>query len=129
MAPITWNESETKLTVLTVILRKSRKQGQTIAATSIQEIKNDLKKYYDKDLSERQILNVTQSLKRIVIKEKDPRDHRKTLYRINPNAIKELSFTLVKLNNENKHNDDFVDGILYYPISSVEKKRFLAISH
>jgi len=81
---INWSKSETKLAVLVIIVKKSRKLNQTIAAISIQGIKRGLKKYYDKDLTERQILNVIRSLGRIVVKEKDPRNHRRTLYRINP---------------------------------------------
>lgn len=126
---INWSKSETKLTVLVVILRKSRKRNQTISATSIQEIKSGLKKYYDKDLSKRQILNVVRSLGRIVVKEKNPHDHRKTLYRINPNLVEEITFTLVKLNNEKANENNGIDGILYTPIASIEKKKFLAVSH
>jgi len=127
--PINWSKSETKLAVLAVILRKSRKLNQTIVAISIQEIKRGLKKYYDKDLTERQILNVIQSLGKIVVKEKDPRNHRKTLYRINPCSVEEITFTLVKLNNEKAHKNNGLNGILYYPFSSTKKKKFLAISH
>jgi hypothetical protein len=127
--PTNWSKSETKLAVLSVILRKSRKRNQTIVASSIQDIKTGLKKHYDKDLTERQILNVTRSLARIVIKEKDPRNHRKTLYRINPSAVEEISFTLVKLDNEKTSENNGIDGILYCPLASIEKKKFLAISH
>ena len=127
--PINWSRSETKLAVLAVILRKSRKLNQTIAATSIQGIKRGLKKYYDKDLTERQILNVIRSLEKIVVKEKDPRNHRKTLYRINPSLVEEITFTLVKLNHEKAHKNNGLDGILYYPVLGMEKKKFLAISH
>jgi len=127
--PTNWSKSETKLAVLAVILRKSRKLIQAIAATSIQGIKSGLKKYYDKDLTERQILNVIRSLGKIVVKEKDPHNHRKTLYRINPSSVEEITFTLVKLNNEEVHKNNSLEGILYYPFPSIKKKKFLAISH
>lgn len=126
---INWSKSETKLAVLVIIVKKSRKLNQTIAAISIQGIKRGLKKYYDKDLTERQILNVIRSLGRIVVKEKDPRNHRRTLYRINPSAVEEITFTLVKLNNEEARKNNDLDGLLCYPFSSIEKKKFLAISH
>jgi len=85
--PLNRSKSETKLAVLSVIIKKSRKLNQTIAAASIRQIKAGLKKYYNKDLTERQILNVIRTLGRIVVKEKDPRNHRRSLYRINPNSI------------------------------------------
>lgn len=127
--PVNWNKSETKLAVLAVILQKSRKQNQAIAAISIHQIKAGLKERYNKDLTERQIHNVIQSLGKIVVKEKDPRNHRRTLYRINPNSIEETVITLVNLNNttEDKHTN--LEGILCCPFSSTNKKKFLAIMH
>jgi len=127
--PGNWNKSDTKLTVLAVILQKSRKQNQAITAISLRQIKAGLKKHYDKNLSERQILNVIKSLGKVVVKEKDPRDQRKTLYRINPNAIEEMVITLIKLNNETEHTNNNIEGILSYPFSSTQKKKFLAIGH
>ena len=127
--PTNWSKSETKLAVLAVILQKSRKQNQAIAAISIRQIKAGLKKYYNKDLSQRQILNVIQSLEKIVVKEKDPRNHRRTLYRINPSKVEEMVITLIKLNNETGHKNNSFEGILCYPFSSTKKKKFLAISH
>ncbi len=127
--PVNWNKSETKLAILAVILQKSRKQNQAISASSIYQIKSGLKKQYDKDLSERQILNVLKSLGKIIVKEKDPRDHRKTLYRINPNAIEEIVITLIKLNNENEQINNNIEGILSYPFLSTQKKKVLAIGH
>lgn len=128
--PTNWSKSDTKLAVLSVILQKSRKQNQAIAAISIRQIKAGLKKTYNKDLSPRQIRNVIQSLRKIVVKEKDPRNHRRTLYRINPSAIEEMVITLIKLNNETGHKNNSFEAILCcYPFSSTEKKKFLAISH
>jgi len=127
--PINWSKSETKLAVLVVILQKLRKQNQAIAAISIRQIKAGLKKYYSKDLSQRQILNVIRSLGKIVVKEKDPRNHRRTLYRINPNSVEEATITLVKLNNKKTHKDNYFEGTLSYPLLSTEKKKFLAIGH
>lgn len=127
--PTNWNKSDTKLATLAVILQKSRKQNQAITAISLSQIKAGLKKHYDKDLSERQILNVIRSLGKVVVKEKDPRDQRKTLYRINPNAIEEMVITVIKLNNETVHTNNNIEGILSYPFSSTEKKNFLAIGH
>lgn len=127
--PTNWSKSETKLAVLAVIIKKSRKRNQTIAAASIRQIQSGLKKYYNKDLTERQILNVIRSLGRIVVKEKDPRNHRRTLYRINPNSIEEATITLVKLNNKKTHKNNYFEGTLCYPLLSTEKKKFLAICH
>ena len=127
--PTNWSKSETKLAVLAVILQKTKKQNQAITAISLRQIKAGLKKHYDKDLSQRQILNVIRSLGKIVVKEKDPRDHRKTLYRINPNAVKEMVITLIKLNNETENENNNIEGILSYPLLSSEKKKFLAIGH
>jgi len=127
--PVNWSKSETKLAVLAVILQKSQKQNQAITAISLRQIKSGLKKYYDKDLSERQILNVIRSLGKVVVKEKDPRDHRRTLYRINPSAVKEMVITLIKLNNETENENNNIEGILSYPLLVSEKKKFLAIGH
>ncbi len=115
--------------MLSVIIKKSRKLNQTIAAASIQQIQSGLKKDYNKDLTERQILNVIKSLGRIVVKEKDPRNHRRTLYRINPNSVEEATITLVKLNNKKAHKNNYFEGTLSYPLLSKEKKKFLAIGH
>jgi len=119
LIPILWS----------VIIKKSRKLNQTIAAASIRQIQSGLKKYYNKDLTERQILNVIRSLGRIVTKERDPRNHRKTLYRINPNSIEEATITLVKLNHKKTHTNNYFEGTLCYPLLSTEKKKFLAIGH
>lgn len=126
---INQNKSATKLAVITVILQKSRKQNQAITAISLRQIKSELKKQYDKDLSERQILNVLRSLGKIVVKEKDPRDQRKTLYRINSNAMEEKVITLIKLNNKTGSSNKNIEGILTSPFSSTEKEKFLAIVH
>jgi len=127
--PINRSKSETKIAVLAVIIEKSRKRNQAIAAASLRQIKAELKKYYNKDLTERQILNVIRGLGRIVVKEKDPRNHRRTLYRINPNSVEEAAITLVKLNNKKAHKNNDFEGILCYPLLSTEKKKFLAIGH
>ena len=127
--PINWSKSETKLAVLVVILQKLRKQNQAIAAISIRQIKAGLKKYYSKDLSQRQILNVIRSLGKIVVKEKDPRNHRRTLYRINPSAVEEMVITLIKFNNETGHKNNSFEGMLCNSLLSAEKKKFLIISH
>lgn len=127
--PINWSKSETKLAVLAIIFQESRKQNQTIAATSISQIKAGLKKFYNKDLSQRHILHVIQSLGKIILKEKDPRDQRKTLYRINPSVVEEMMVTLIKLNNESKHESTNFDWILCEPFSPTDKRKFLGISH
>ena len=127
--PINWSKSETKLAVLAVIFQKIEKQNQIIAAISIRQIKAGLKKHYNKDLSERQILNVVRSLEKIVVTEKDPRNHRMTLYRINPSAAEEMQITLIKLDNETDYENNNFVGILCYPFSSTKKKKFLAIGH
>lgn len=127
--PHNWSKSETELAVLSIIIKKSRKLNRTIAAASIRQIQSGLKKYYNKDLTERQILNVIRSLGRIVVKEKDPRNHRRTLYRINPNSVEEATITIVKLNNKKTHKNNYFEGTLCYPLLSTEKKKFLAIGH
>lgn len=121
------SKSEIIIAVLAVISKKSRERKRTIAATSLREIKNGLKKHYDKDLSERQILNVIRDLGKLVIKEKDPRNHRRSLYRTNPNFVEEATLTLVKLNNNKEHKSNDFEGILYSPLVKTEKKKFLVI--
>jgi hypothetical protein len=122
-------KSEVIIAVLAVISKKSRERNRTIAVASLREIKNGLKKHYNKDLTERYILNMIGSLGKLVIKEKDPRNHRKSLYRINPNFGKEATLTLVKLNNEKTQKNNEFEGILYSPIVNTEKKKFLVINH
>jgi hypothetical protein len=120
------SKSEIIIAVLAVISKKSRERKRTIAAASLQEIRNGLKKHYEKDLSERQILNVIRDLGKIVIKEKDPRNHRRSLYRTNPNFVEEVTLTLIKLNKEEHQSKDF-EGILYAPLVKTDKKKFLVI--
>lgn len=123
------NKSETKIAVLAIIIKKSRRLNHTSAAASMQQIKDGLKKTYNKELTERQILNLIRGLGTIVRKEKDPRNHRRTLYRINPNLIEETTITLVKLSNNQMQKRSGFEGILCYPLLSTEKKKFLAICH
>jgi hypothetical protein len=124
------SKSEIIMAVLAVISKKSRELNRTIAAASLREIKTGLKKHYNKDLSERHILNMIHSLEKLVIKEGDPRNHRRSLYRINPNFVEEATtLTLVKLDNEQAHNNNDLEGILYSPLIKIEKKRFLVIDH
>jgi len=122
-------KSEIRLAVLVIISKKSRARNRTIAAISLREIKNGLRKYYNKDLTERHILNVIRDLEKIVVNEKDPRNHRRTLYRINPTFIEEITLTLIKLNNEKLHTNNLLKGLLCVPLLSIEKKKFLVIDH
>ena len=117
------SNSEMILAVLAVISKKSRERDRTIAATSLQEIEEGLKKYYSKDVTERHILNVIRCLGNLVIKEKDPRNHRRSIYRTNPNFVEEVTLTLVKLTNEQEHASKF-EGILYAPLVKQTKKNF-----
>jgi hypothetical protein len=118
---------EIKMAVMAVISKRSKDRDRTIAAASLREIKNDLKKNYLKDVTKRQILNVIRDLGKIVIKEKDPRDRRRTLYRINPNLVEDAILTLIKLDDEKAYGHDGYEGILYDPPPSPEKAKFLAI--
>jgi hypothetical protein len=118
---------EIKMAVMAVISKRSKGRDRTIAAASLREIKNDLKKNYLKDVTERQVLNVIRDLGKIVIKERDPRDRRRTLYRINPNLVEEAILTLIKLDDEKAYGHDGYEGILYDPPPSPEKAKFLAI--
>lgn len=118
---------EIKMAVMAVISKRSKGRDRTIAAASLREIKNDLKKNYLKDVTERQVLNVIRDLGKIVIKERDPRDRRRTLYRINPNVVEEAILTLIKLDDEKAYGHDGYEGILYDPPPSPEKAKFLAI--
>jgi hypothetical protein len=104
---------EIKMAVLAVISKRSKGRGRTIAAASLREIKNDLKKNYLKDVTERQVLNVIRDLGKLVVREKDPRDRRRTLYRINPNVVEEAILTLVKLDDQKAYGHDSYEGILY----------------
>jgi hypothetical protein len=121
------SKSEIIIAVLAIISKKSRERKRTIAATSLREIRNGLKKHYNKELSERQILNVIHNLGKLVIKEKDPRNHRRSLYRTNPHFVEEATLTLVKLNNDKEHKSSDFEGILYSPLVKTEKKKFLVI--
>jgi hypothetical protein len=121
-------KSEIKMAVLAVISKKSMRRNRTIAATSLGEIKNDLKKYYHKDLTERHILNVIRELGRIIIKEKHPRNTRRTLHRINPRFVEEAALTLVKLGNCRAHKNHEFEGILCSPLVSTQKQKFLVIN-
>jgi hypothetical protein len=118
---------EIKMAVLAVISKRSKGRDRAIAAASLREIKNDLKKNYLKDVTERQVLNVIRDLGNIIIKERDPRDRRRTLYRINPNLVEEAILTLIKLDDERAYGHDGYEGILYDPPPSPEKAKFLAI--
>jgi hypothetical protein len=122
-------KSEIIIAVLAVISKKSRERKRTIAAASLREIKNGLKKHYNKELSERQILNVIHGLGKLVINEKDPRNHRRSLYKTNPTFVEEVTLTLVKLNSDKGHKSKNFEGILYSPIVKTEKKKFLVIDN
>lgn len=104
---------EIKLAVLAVISKRPKGRDRTIAEASLREIKNDLEKNYLKDVTERQVLNVIRDLGKIVVKEKDPRDRRRPLYRINPSMVEEAILTLVKLDDEKAYGHDGYEGILY----------------
>lgn len=123
----TLKTSESILAVLAIISKKSRDRTRTISATSLREIKNELKKYYAKDLTERQILNVIRALGEIVIKENDPRNHRRSLYRTNPKFVEDVTLTVVTLNSDKEHKNNDFEGILYSPLAKTEKKKFLII--
>lgn len=119
---------KTKLAVIAIVYRNSEKRGQIIAATSIQQIKDELKQRYNKDLSERWILNIIKSLGRIVIKEKNPRNGRKTLYQINPCMIENTVMTLIKVNGTTKIDNPIFEGLLS-STTSEETSKFLALGH
>ncbi|MDG6222161.1 MAG: hypothetical protein IAX21_08715 [Candidatus Bathyarchaeota archaeon] len=119
---------KTKLAIIAIIYRTSEKRDQIIAATSIQQIRDELKQRYNKDLSERWILDIIKSLGKIVIKQKDPRNRRKTLYRINPSMIENTLITLIKFNNTTRNNNPYFEGILS-SMTSEETSKFLAIGH
>jgi hypothetical protein len=121
-------KSEIIIAVLAIISKKSRERDRTIAATSLQEIEKGLKEHYSKDVTERHILNVIRSLGKLVIKEKDPRNNRRSIYRTNPKFVEEVTLTLVKLTNEQAHNSKF-EGILYAPLVKTDKEKFLVIDH
>ena len=120
---------EIKMAVMAIISKRSKGRDRTIAAASLREIKNDLKKNYLKDVTERQVLNVIRDLGKIVVKERDPRDRRRTLYRINPNLVEEAILTLIKLDDDKAYGHDGYEGILYDPPPSPEKTKFLAIDY
>lgn len=118
---------QTKIAVLAVISKRSRAPGRTIAAASLREIKNDLKKNYLKDVTEKQILNVIRDLGNLVVRETDPRDRRLTLYRINPNLVEEAILSLIKLDDGKAYAHDGYEGIVYDPPLSPKEAKFLAI--
>jgi len=118
---------QTKMAVLAVISKRSKAPGRTIAAASLREIKNDLKKIYLKDVTEKQILNVIRDLGNLIVRETDPRDRRLTLYRINPNMVEEAILSLIKLDDEKAYAHDGYEGIVYDPPPSPKEVKFLAI--
>jgi len=118
---------QTKMAVLAVISKRSKAPGRTIAAASLREIKNDLKKNYLKDVTEKQILNVIRDLGNLIVRETHPRDRRLTLYRINPNMVEEAILSLIKLDDEKAYVHDGYEGIVYDPPSSPKEVKFLAI--
>lgn len=120
---------QTKMAVLAVISKRSKAPGRTIAAASLREIKNDLKKNYLKDITEKQILNVIRDLGNLIVRETDPRDRRLTLYRINPNMVEEAILSLIKLNDEKAYVHDGYEGIVYDPPLSPKEVKFLAIDN
>jgi hypothetical protein len=77
-------------------------------------------------VTERHILNVIRCLGNLVIKEKDPRNNRRSIYRTNPNFVEEVTLTLVKLTNEQADDSKF-EGILYAPLIKTDKEKFLVI--
>jgi len=92
------------------------------------EIRNHLDKYYNRKVTDRQILNIIKSLGRIITKEKHPSNHRKTLYRINPKFIEDITLTIIKLDVKNKLINSY-DGILFSPLMLDEKIKFLVIDN
>jgi len=105
----------TRIAVLAVISKRSQSRGQAIAAATLREIRNDLKKHYLKSLSKRQVLNVIREMGSVIVKEPDPRDGRRTLYRINPNLVENRFLSLIKLDQEKAYVHDGYEGILYDP--------------
>ena len=118
-------KTESMIAVLAIISKKSRERNRTIAATSLKEIKKELNKCYNKDLTERHILNIIRKLGNFVVKERDPSNHRRSIYRINPKFVEEVTLTIVTLDNVHTQNKNF-EGILYAPLAKLEKK-FLVI--
>lgn len=114
-----------KRAVLSIISRRSREPDATLAAASLREIQNDLTKYYQKDLNENWILKTIQGLGELVIRETDPRDRRRTLYRINPEKADRSIMNLVKLNGDKAfaHGGGY-EGVLLDP---APEEGFLAI--
>jgi len=115
------------IAVLAIISKKSRERNRTIAATTLNEIKKELVKYYNIDITERHILNIIQNLKNFVVKERDPSNHRRSIYRINPKVVEEVTVTIIKLDNADTQNTN-IEGILYSPLAKLEKK-FLVIDN
>ena len=114
-----------KTAVLRIISQRSKGRRGVIAAATLREIQNDLKKIYDIGLTERQILNHIREWEDLIIRETDPVNRRRTLYRINPERVDEHIFTTVKMDDVKAfaHGGGY-EGILVDP---APEEMFLAI--
>jgi hypothetical protein len=114
-----------KTAVLRIVSQRSKGRRGVIAAATLREIGNDLKKIYGVGLSGRQILNHIREWGDLIIRETDPVNRRRTLYRINPERVDEHIFTTVKMDDTKAfaHGDGY-EGILVDP---APEELFLAI--
>jgi hypothetical protein len=114
-----------KTAVLRIVSQRSKGGRGVIAAATLREIQNDLTKIYGVGLSGRQILNHIHAWGDLIIRESDPMNRRRTLYRINPERVDEHIFTTVKMDDVKAfaHGDGY-EGILVDP---TPEETFLAI--
>lgn len=129
---IDYSKSDSLLAILCIICKKSCDKRKTISATSLDEIKNELKRCYNKEFTERHILSELRLLGKLIIKEKDPRNHRRSLYKVNPIFVEEEYLTLVALNKnickKGKNQDNNFEGVLQTPLLADQKLKFLAFN-
>ncbi|MFQ6077337.1 MAG: hypothetical protein ACE5Z5_14620 [Candidatus Bathyarchaeia archaeon] len=104
-----------KMAVLRVISQRSRGREGILAAATLREVQNDLKKIYGLELTGRQILHHIKGWGDLIQRERDPTDHRRTLYRIDPEQVDERIFRLVKLDDVRAFAHNGYEGILVDP--------------
>jgi|GEM_PF-4836192 len=104
-----------KIAVLHIVSQRSKGGRGVIAAATLREIENDLRKIHDVELTRRQILNHIHDWGDLIIRDTDPVNKRRTLYRMNRERVDEQIFTTIKLNDERVFAHDGYQGILMDP--------------
>lgn len=110
---------DTETMVLAALSKLSPSGRLTLEATS-DRIKQVLKDWYGKDLTERQIENILRNLQNrgFVYKKKGAlRDGRVSLYGINPSKVTQEAFTVIEIDPERAYIHNGYEGLVYDPPS------------